>query len=374
MSTAIDNDKELNRRPRLKEVCRHLQGMAEELGAEAKLPRLVELRDRLGVSMQTLSDAVREMEKRNVLHSVHGIGIYVTGKKQRQTTGNVGFLAPYNMRPDENVAYWGSVLAGMRNVARDRGYHLLLIDNASEFDDWDKIDGAILCDTHDPRDPQPGMAQPPQGFLGVAIFNKLGSFPHVTTDDFDGAYQLTRHLIGQGHQRIAFLGALHSGLYQLEQRKEGYLRALTEAGIQPDSRQMRELVRRPEWDELPDWYYRSGEHTLRCWMKGDWDELGCTALVVQNDNAARGAIQSLSANGFEVPRDVSVMGFDGLPAQHGALQLTTIGVPLFEVGERAMEMLLDYLHNPAKMPPNVTLPVTMIAGHTSAAIPVLASL
>jgi len=373
MPIATNNENVLNRRPRLKEACRQLRGMAEELGAEAKLPTLVELRGQLGVSMQTLSDAVRELEKRNVLHSVHGVGIYVTGQKQRKVTGSVGFLAPYNMRPAENMAYWGTVLAGMRSAVRDRGYHLLLIDNSSEFEDWDKIDGAVLCDTHDPRDPQPGLPQPPHGFLGVAMLNKVQHFPSVTTDDSDGAYQLTRHLIKLGHRRIAYLGALHSGLFQLEQRKKGYWKALTEAGIEPQPRQMRELMRRNEWDDLPDWYRESGEYSMRCWMDEDWDELGCTALVVQNDNAARGAIQTLQANGFEVPRDVSVVGFDGLPAQHGEPKLTTVQAPLFDVGERAMQLLFHYVQDPTKVPPDVTLPVNLVSGNTTAAAPVLVS-
>lgn len=372
MPITLDNKTNLDRRPRLKKVCRQLQDMADELGAEAKLPTLVELRGQLGVSMQTLSDAVRELENRNVLNSVHGVGIYVTGQKQRKVTGNVGFLAPHNMRPEENVAYWGSVLAGMRSAARDRGYHLLLIDNASEFKHWDKIDGAVLCDTHDPRDPQPGMPQPPHGFPGVAILNQVDGFACVTTDDFDGAYQLTRHLIGLGHRRIAYLATVNAGLSILQNRKEGYLQALREVGIEPDPRWMRELRRQREWDSLPDWYPMSGETSIHRWLEEDWDELECTALVAQNDGAAQGAIKAFRAASREVPHDVSVVGFDGMPAQHGERQLTTIQVPLFDVGERAMQSLIHFLQNPSKKPQDVCLSVNLIKGQTTAGAPVAA--
>jgi DNA-binding LacI/PurR family transcriptional regulator len=369
MPITLDNETLLDRRPRLKEACRQLQGMAERLGADAKLPTLAELRDQLGISMQTLSDAVRELEKRNVLSSVHGVGIYVTGQKLRKVTKNVGFLTPYGMRPEVNVAYWGTVLAGMRSAARDRGYHLLLIDNASEFEDWDKIDGAILCDTHDPRDPQSGMPQPPHGFQGVAILNQVKGFASVTTDDFDGAYQLTRHLIKLGHRRIAYLAAMNVELSIQKQRKEGYLKALNEAGIKAMPPWMREICWRAEWDELPSWYPAAGEYYMHKWLEEDWAELGCTALVVQNDDAAQGAIRTLRAAGLEVPRDVSVVGFDGLPARSGEPELTTVHEPLFDVGEHAVRSLLDYLQNPSTVPQDVCLPVNLVVGQTTATAP-----
>jgi DNA-binding LacI/PurR family transcriptional regulator len=372
MSITLQDDRILGQRPRLREACVELHDIAQQLGAGEKLPTMVELRSQLGISMHTLNDAVRELEKRNVLNSVHGVGIYVTGQKQRKLTGNMGFLAPYNMRPEENVAYWGSVLAGMRSAARDRGYHLLLIDNASDFERWDKIDGAVLCDMHDLRDPQPATQQPPDVFPCVAILNRVRGMACVSVDDAGGAYQLTRHLIELGHRRIAYLGSFNPGLSQLKKRKESYLKALKEAGLEPDARWMRELRYRHEWDDLSDWYPLAGELSVRSWLKEDWSELGCTALVVQNDHAAQGAVTAFRAAGIKVPHDVSVAGFDGLPPQNGEPQLTTIHLPLFDVGEHAMRMLLDYLQNPSTPPRDICLPVNLVVGQTAAAAPDLA--
>jgi len=144
---------------------------------------------------------------------------------------------------------------------------------------------------------------------------------------------------------------------------------LSEADIEPDPRWMRELRRQRKWDGLPDWYPSSGETSVHRWLEEDWAELGCTALVAQNDGTARGAIRAFQAAGLKVPRDVSVVGFDGLPTQSGEPQLTTIQVPLFDIGERAMQQLLDFLQNPSKKPEDICIPVNLVEGKTTAAAP-----
>jgi DNA-binding LacI/PurR family transcriptional regulator len=90
--------------------------------------------------------------------------------------------------------------------------------------------------------------------------------------------------------------------------------------------------------------------------------------VAQNDGAAQGAIKAFQSAGLEVPRDVSVVGFDGLPAQSGEPQLTTIQVPLFDIGERAVQLLLDFLQDASKKPEDVCIPVNLVEGKTTAAV------
>jgi DNA-binding LacI/PurR family transcriptional regulator len=367
MSTLIDRHLKI---PKYLQLAEDLRRQIADGGLRPgdQLPSFNEMKVQFEAAQHTVEKAHGLLEADGLIRREPGRGIFVNPPAPRKATGNVGFLAPYNMRPEENVAYWGSVLAGMRSAARDRDYHLLLIDNGETFERWDKIDGAILCDTHDPRDPQPGMAQPPRDFRGVAILNQVNGFACVSTDDFDGAYQLTRHLIELGHRRIAYLATVNAGLSLLEKRKEGYLKALSEADIKPDPRWMRELRRHHEWDGLPNWYPLSGESSLRHWLKEDWAELGCTALVAQNDGAAQGAIKAFQSAGLEVPRDVSVVGFDGLPAQSGEPQLTTIQVPLFDIGERAVQLLLDFLQDASKKPEDVCIPVNLVEGKTTAAV------
>ena len=367
MPLNLQQDRVLAQRPRLQEACLKLQGIAQELGEEAKLPTMVELRNQLGISVQTLSDAVRELEKRSILNSVRGVGIYVTPQRDRLLTGNIGFVTPHYMPPAQDISYWGEILAGMREAARDRGCHLLLIDDGEAFTRWEKIDGAVLCQLHDPRNPLPQASLLPRGFPCVAILNEIPATPLVTADDFEGQYQLTQHLIHLGHRRIAYLMAANAEISQLEQRKRGYLQALREAGIKSNPRWIRDLHSNGEWENLSNWYVEAGERFTNQWLQEDWQEVGCTALMVQNDEAAQGAIAAFQATGLEVPRHVSVVGFDGWKSF--VPQLTTVRVPLFEIGHTAMRLLLDWLENPLLAPQSTYLPVSFIEGQTTAQMP-----
>ena len=83
---------------------------------------------------------------------------------------------------------------------------------------------------------------------------------------------------------------------------------------------------------------------MAAWLKDDWNQLGCTAVMVQNDEAAIGAMEALEAAGKRVPQDVSVVGFDGIDiCEYARPRLTSVEVPLQEIGKTATEILLRQL-------------------------------
>jgi len=94
--------------------------------------------------------------------------------------------------------------------------------------------------------------------------------------------------------------------------------------------------------------------------------LGCTAIIAQSDDVAKGIIKTMDEAGINVPIEVSVAGFDGLPSFPGELPLTTIQLPLFEMGKRAMATLLDWLEHPGQAPGDIILPVHLIEGQSTA--------
>jgi LacI family transcriptional regulator len=253
----------------------------------------------------------------------------------------------------------------MRNAARDEDYHLLLVDTAGDFQRWDKMDGVVIF----PYSSGLTVPRPPQGFPSVTILNEIPGAACVTSNDFDGVHQLARHLIQLGHRRIAYLAIMSEKFSTLQQRKAGYMKALSEAGIEQDARYLRELCEQDEQDELFTGYPLSAEFTMRRWLEEDWAELGCTALIAQNDGVAVGAIRALENAGLQVPRDVSVVGFDGVPLQAGAPLITTIEVPLQEIGRQAVASLLEWIKDPAQTPRNICLPNHLIEGRTTAPPP-----
>jgi len=364
MPTLIDRHLKI---PQYLQLAEHLrQEIADgRLQPDDRLPSLNESKAQFGANQRTVEKAHDLLETDGLIRREPGRGVFVNHPAPRKMTGNVGFVAPSNVSLQQHLAYWGSVLAGIRSMARERGYHLLLIDDGSDFDHWDKIDGAVLCDIYAPRNSHLGLPQLPKDVPVVSLFYEVPGVARVTSDDFDGTYRLARHLIELGHRRIAYLGTVNAGASQLKERKEGYLKALQESNIEPDPCSTRELCEHNEWDELPHWFARAAEHSMHRWLQEDWAQLGCTALIAQNDETATGAIRAYEAAGLQVPRDVSVVGYDGLPSYQTSQRLTTIQVPLFDVGERAMRSLLDWLGDSTKTPQDVCLPVHFVQGQTT---------
>lgn len=357
MSIDLHEDRALERRPRVKEACILLQDMSRKLGPEAKLPTILELQAQLGMSVKTLASAVRELEQRQVLRSVNGVGIYVAREKKRVFTGNIGFMTSGALSYIQNMTYWGLIWAGIRAKSAESDRNLLFIDNVETFNSWEKIDGLVLDDMN----PVYTLATPPKSLPCISLLNPMPGIACVGAEDFRGTYLATRHLISLGHRRIAYLSTLNVKTFLLEQRRKGYLAALKEAGIECEDDWLRDL-------HLTGNFFHSSELYMHRWLAKDWKQSGCTALITQNDEIATGAIAAITAMGLKVPDDISVIGFDGIPTQNPSmLQLTSVKVPLFEIGRTAAGLLFDWMEDPGRVPQDTYLPVQLSQGESTAA-------
>jgi LacI family transcriptional regulator len=150
----------------------------------------------------------------------------------------------------------------------------------------------------------------------------------VLPDNVGGARQIARHLFELGHRRIGVVAGPNT-LTTTHDRLQGFLGQLSELGV-----------------ELPE------SHV--CWGSFDRqsgelaaDELveripGLTAIFALNDVMAIGALAGLQRQGLRVPEDMSVAGFDDIPfAQDIRPGLTTVRVPMLELGRRAFSLAFD---------------------------------
>lgn len=139
----------------------------------------------------------------------------------------------------------------------------------------------------------------------------------------------TGHLVELGHRRIAYLAG-PSKLLVNKSRLEGYAKALERAGIDYDSTLVKE-----------------GDFTLEYGRAAtDWllDETDATAVIGANDLMAIGLVRGLLERGVEVPGQISVAGIDDIPfADYAPVPLTTVSIPLTELGRRGGTMVMDLL-------------------------------
>ncbi len=152
------------------------------------------------------------------------------------------------------------------------------------------------------------------------------ALPRVAADETAAAREVTQHLLGLGHRRIAFLGGPSVSPYS-QARLEGYRRALREAEIEIDDR----LIF-PAGSTIDDGF-QAGLELIR-------ESLGVTALQAVNDLVAIGALNALHSQRIRVPEDVSIAGFGNiLTAEHARVPLTTVREPKFRLGVEAMDLM-----------------------------------
>lgn len=164
----------------------------------------------------------------------------------------------------------------------------------------------------------------------------------VLPDDFGGAVMAVEHLISLGHKRIAFInGPAETGHKPAVDRLTGYVSALTRHGIRFDP----VLVRGGGWED-PVSAMKIASDLLSLPQRP-------TAVFSANDVIAAGVIRACRERGIRVPEDLAVIGFDDRDiAQFLTPPLTTVRLPMREIGDTAARLLIDYLEN--GVPPDTT--------------------
>lgn len=180
-------------------------------------------------------------------------------------------------------------------------------------------------------------------------------FAHaVSIDDEAAAHALTARLIAQGHRHIGFIGG-DPNQTASALRLAGHERALREAGIAPD----------PAAFAQGDFTYRSGlagaAHLLQLTPRP-------TAIFASNDDMAAAAVSAAHRLGLDVPRDLSVCGFDDTALATTIWpELTTVHQPIADMARLATAMLVDAVRGDAVPLRHRQLAFTLIARNSDAA-------
>lgn len=315
-----------------------------------KLPTFAQMCAKHDVTPTTVTNVYALLKQEGLIICERGRGSFVA-EPQKTATGLIGVanmassLHPYSME----------LMRGFQETASRYGYELLLIDENLPRD-WQRMDGVIAHGS----DAAGILCRLPKGMPAVAVMASVPDAVCVTADDYAGICELMEHLLSLGHRRIAAL------LDPLSPRRlSGYRAVLHEAGIAPDPRWTRFVHLNMDQKR---YYAQLGHEGMQQWLAEDWDELGCTAIVTQNDDTANGVIMALQEAGKQVPEAISVTGFDGAAlGSYLRPSLTTVRVPLQEIGVSAIELLQKQIEGEKVRPSTLTLPVTVVTGDSTAA-------
>ncbi len=176
-------------------------------------------------------------------------------------------------------------------------------------------------------------------------------FDQVICDGSQAAFMAVEHLIKNGHRHIGYIGETVS-----ENRYEGYRRALEENGIAPDKSGIAEVT-------------LSSEEGYCGTKKLFAHPTDITALFCANDTTAIGAVRALQEDGKRIPEDVSIIGIDDIPtSQYISPSLTTVHIPIDEMGNMTFKILRDRIEGGHTLPVKILLPFRIIERESCASL------
>ncbi|WP_130799492.1 LacI family DNA-binding transcriptional regulator [Streptomyces otsuchiensis] len=334
---------------------------------------IADVAKRAGVSPTTVSHAlsgkrkVSERVRARVQSAMQELGYVPSRSAQNLAIGRtrlVGLIVP-----DIRNSFFADLTHGVEATAISHGYNVILcttgFDHAREVDHLAMIrsravDGLIYAAGAPPTNSQLGALL---GDLPLVLVDEEvpgSDAPSFVSDNHNGGRLVAEHLFGLGHRRALVIAA-DGGLVSSDQRVAGFRDSWTASGAQAP------LVESTAFTE------EGGREAILRHTEAFRGE-GPTAVFAVNDLMAFGAIDQLQRWGIAVPEDVSVVGFDDIPAgRYAHPRLTTVHQDVGELGRRATDALVAALeHGPARQagaPRRHVLSVSLTARRSTAAPP-----
>lgn len=280
--------------------------------------------------MHTIAFVAHSYLPQNVFEGAYSAGI-LTGLAT-ELKGNRNYLLVYPMEVDED-------LEGLESLLRSG-----------------RVDGVVVRLVQDPPATDRVLEVIAANRVPCVVVERPGAvrygFSSVSYDDGMGAYFATRYLIERGHVRIAHLSG-DPRYSTARARLEGYRRAMLESFGALDQ----SLVAGFSWSPSD---IVAGTRQLFTLAERP------TAIFAASDNLALWAIEVLRREGYRVPDDVAVIGFDDISLARDLIPpLTTVRIPLQEIGRRAAEMVLRLVAGDSESVESVVLPVELIRRGTA---------
>lgn len=321
-----------------------------------------EVAKKAGFSIATVSNVVNgkgrisQKTRKKVLAAVDELG-YTPSSFGRQLrlrlTETVGLLFFPNCAQLFLNVYYVSIMAGVEEALDKNNYDLLLssyerdynpTEQAPKFIQRRKVDGVVLLGNF-PKSTVEDLAKTGIPLLLLDSHMEGIQADSITTDGFSAGGMIANHLHDFGHKRLAFVGFDTDDTNALDRRR-GFQSSVKDLGSDLTFSTIR--VR------------RGGGDRFSAVVKALRQKNPPTALFVENDTLAYEVILDLKKNGFKVPRDVSVVGYDN---SHSAIAsdplLTTVGVDHQALGRFGAEAIISRIQNPTSPVRSFRLPVTL---------------
>ena len=330
--------------------------------------KIKDIAQRAGVSTATVSNVINgnhhkvsqaTVEKVRRIIEEHGYQPSATARslasKESRIIGvvipNLGEEEDYNRNP-----YISELIALLERYVRKQGYYLMIrsVRECREivpvFSGWN-VDGVILLGVfhHEVEEIEKLLKVPT---IYADTYAKDLNIANVGVDDYKGGYLMARYLLDKGHRKIAFVGPNVEDLGVIPERYRGFCAALGEQGITLSPEDIFEAR-------------TVCEDGVAAGKRIAHSGKGFTAVAAMSDSLAMGLMAGLRVSGWNVPEDISLIGFENLQlCQFTNPPLTSISQSVETKVDLVGEHLFRMIREKQKIAMNVVLDVELIERQT----------
>lgn len=326
---------------------------------------LQEIADKAGVSRMTVSNVINgkyekvSKQKKELIEEIIKQYHYVPNLSARSLAKHRSkmiailvntFVLDYNIFADP---YISSLFGEIETAVRAAGYYTIVqtVDNMQEAStllrNWN-VDGAIFLIS--PKDEELKLLYQQETCPMVFLDSYFSAHPnHLTVkiDDYKGGYIATKYLLSNGHRKIAFASYMHEHSALILSRYQGYSDALKEFGLSNSDECVIDTFTR----------FEDGLLIGRDIANRKYD---VSAVFATSDHLALGIMKGAILNGYLVPGNLSIIGFDDLElCSISNPELTTISQNVHEKAQAAVKLLIDAIDKNIQSPSQIICDVEL---------------
>ena len=327
---------------------------------------LQDVAEAAGVSTASVSryltspDLVREQRRQQIKEAIDRLGYIPHGAARAlasQRSRTIGAIVPTL----DNAIFAKGIQAFQAHL-QQAGYTLFVASHNYSLDEERTqaerlmargIDGMMLIGQEHEARLYERLDQLKVPYVNTWSYHRDAAHPCVGFDNYDAAVRQASYLLDIGHKRFGVIAGVTKDNDRARERLRGVIDTLKNHGVALPDEMMQEAI----YDIAA-----SRQVTQRLLSGSDRP----TAIICGNDILAYGAVIESQTSGLEVPKDISVVGFDDLPmSQHFQPPLTTMHVPSEEMGRAAAAYLLARLEG-QEVSSTLSLETTLVVRDSTA--------
>lgn len=313
-------------------------------GADGDLPGIADVAVLAGVSTASVSRVLNQSERvgpvmrKRVLAAIEQLG-YVPDAAGRALSSRrlraIGAIVPTL----DNAIFASGIQALQRRLAQ-RNYTLLVA--SSEYDQYEElsearalmargVDAMMLVGAEHSPELYEALARKPLPFVNAWTYTPDAPHPSIGFDNRMAMQRVVNYLVSLGHRRIAMISGFTVENDRARERVEGVQQGLADCRLSIQPGQLLERA----------YDIKEGREAARMVLRMPEPP---SAIICGNDILALGVLFEAQALGIAVPDALSIVGFDDLPVAASLVPaLTTVRIPVREMGRRTADYLLDRL-------------------------------